>query len=1004
MAIQLILIFACQTCTLNYFYDQNKAHQYMKSKKQSPKAKADFLLVGIGASAGGIAALKDLFTGLPADTGMAFVVVVHLSQEHESQLHHILQGCTSMKVSQVTESVKVAPDHVYVIPPAKHLEMEDGIIRTTEPERIKGKRIPIDRFFRSMAEAYGQRAISIVLSGSGSDGTLGVKHIKGANGFAIVQDPSDAEFDSMPINAIATGLVDVILPASRMGEKLKMLRKSTEQLHLTDKDGEKVAEEIKGVEALRELLTFLRLRTGHDFTNYKRPTLLRRIARHLQIHEVEGIPDYLEILRQKPEEVHSLIKNLLINVTNFFRDKDTFEHLEHEVIPRLFEDKTSEDQIRVWVAGCASGEEAYSIGILLLEYASRLGDPPRLQIFATDVDDDAINEAKEGNYTEAVIEDVSPERLQQFFTKQPGGYQVKKKLREMVLFAPHNVLRDPPFSRQDLISCRNMLIYFNRDTQEKVMHVFHFALKRNGVLFLGSSESADGVPMLFNPWIKQSRIYLRRDNEKADAKVPQMPIEGRWQVKTAASNYPPNQSSFSTESYASLHHRLMEEYMPASVLINEDYDILHLSERVGRYLRFVGGDPTNNLLKVAHPALRGDLRAMLFSARQNERMESSRPLLAQFNGHETYVTMTAHPVIEADAMKGFMLVLFQESEAVDQPEVSPPTKIPLEESAMETVIRRLEEELQRTKDQLQKIIEQYESSVEELKASNEEQQAINEELRSASEEVETSKEEIQSVNEELTTINHELKDKIEEVSRVNSDLQNLMASTDIGTIFLDRSLNIKRYTPHLQRFFNLISSDVGRPLEHLKHSFQYDNFGEDARKVLSNLQPIEREVKDKEDRSYILRFFPYRTNDDKIDGVVLTFVDITERRKAEQQLRESESQLRAIIHQSMVGIVRVDARGNVLFANEMFLKLMGYQKEDVLNILNLTYPDDAKQSAELFAQLMSNGTPFYHEKRVVRKQGEVLHISVTASAILDANSKPESAVLVVLDITHRKGL
>jgi PAS domain S-box-containing protein len=893
-----------------------------KQIKEKAGAKRDFLLVGIGASAGGIKALKEFFAAMPADSGMAFVVILHLSQTHKSNLAEILQRETEMAVEQVTETVKVEPNKVYVIPPAKHLELTDGIIKLKEPERVKGVRVPIDRFFRSLADAYGTKAVCIILSGTGSDGTNGMKHVKGKDGFAIVQDPRDAEYDGMPRSAIETRIADVVLPIAEMPEKLLFVRDTTEKFRLTDgKDGE-VAKEIKNIELLRDVLTLLKVRTGHDFSNYKRPTLVRRAARHLQIHETDDLEVYLKILRERPDEVLSLLKNLLINVTNFFRDKDAFDALEKTVIPALFEGKTSENQVRVWVAGCATGEEAYSMAILLQEYAANLPDPPKIQVFASDVDDDAIAGAREGRFTEAIVSDVSPERLRQFFVKEEDdGYWIRKAIREMVLFAPHNILRDPPFSRLDLISCRNVLIYLNRETQEKVLRVFHFALREGGFLFLGSSESAESTANIFSAIDKKHRIYQCRPSSAAWNAPPGMPLTGAWSPKI--SDYPPRTRGF-LQSFGELHHRLIEQYAPPSVLVNEEGDILHSSENVWRFLRFAGGDPTANLLKVVHPDLLSDVRAALFTARKENKTVEAKSIRVKFDAEEKFVNLTVRPVGTPEAAA---LVIFEEIGDAPQGEESVQA-IVAGDKAMESVVRRMEDELRNTKDQLRNTIEQYETSNEEQKAANEELQAINEELRSASEELETSKEELQSVNEELTTVNHELKDKVDEVTRTHSDLQYLMQSTDIATIFLDRELKIKRYTPRATEIFNLIPADVGRPLAHITHRLEPDNFAADAAVSLRNLKTFEREVRSSDDRFFIARISPYRTLDDRIDGVVISFIDVTERDKAEQLVREERAYAEAIVETVREPLVILAAGLRVVSANRSFYEVFKVTPEE----------------------------------------------------------------------------
>ncbi len=877
--------------------------------EEKPKSKKDFLVVGLGASAGGVKALQEFFASMPPNSGMAFVAILHLSPEHESKLPEILQAHTSMKVMQVTQTVKVEPNNVYVIPPNKQLEMVDGVIRPAVAERPAGHRIAIDVFFRTLAEAYEKNAVCVVLSGTGSDGTLGLKRVKESNGFAIVQDPDDAEYDSMPRSAINTQLVDWVLPVHKMPEKLIHFRESSERLHLTNgAEAKETAKEIHADESLREVLTILRVRTGHDFSNYKTPTLIRRIARHLQIHELEDIPSYLELLRNHPNEVQSLLKNLLINVTNFFRDKEAFAALEKEVVPNIFAGKTSRDTVRVWSAGCASGEEAYSLAMLLQEFADTLTDPPKFQIFASDVDDEAIAEAREHRYPESIEADVPPNRLKRFFVKEGSFYRIKKELRETILFAPHNVLRDPPFSRLDLITCRNLLIYLNRETQDKVLQIFHFALASSGYLFLGSSETAESVATLYAPVDKKQRIYSRRAASVMQAAMPVMPVVGPWEVRL-----PDRKTGNPRERVTSLgeiHYKLLENYAPSSVLVNQDFDIVYSSGAAGKFLRFPGGEPSRNLLKAINPDLLPDLRAALFNAQREHKSSEFPNVRVRFDGgEETVINLIVRAVDVSDEASDFLLVIFEErlSPSFLKTAAEEIAKIPNKDEATETVIRRLEEDLQRTKEHLRFTIEQHETALEEHKASNEELQAINEELRSASEELETSKEELQLVNEELTTVNHELKDKIDETIRANSDLQNLMQSTDIATIFLDKNLKIKRYAPLIEKLFNITPTDIGRPLEHFTHTLNYENLVVEAEQVLRTLKTVERKITDRDGHYFLTRISPYRTTEDRIEGVVLNFIDVTEVQVAGKALAESEQMFRALTEATAEIIYKMNA-------------------------------------------------------------------------------------------------
>ena len=958
-----------------------------------------FFVVGIGASAGGVAALRRFFSHVEPHNDMAFVVIQHLSPQHESNLPALLQSQTTVPVTQVNEEVSIEPNHIYVIAPNKYLLMADGRIRVTQPEMMRGSHTSIDLFFRTLGDAYGKDAIAILLSGAGTDGTFGLRRIKEAGGFIIAEDPSEAEYPEMPRSGINSGLVDLVLPVAEMADKLRGLRDGAQQLQLPPEQDE-VATSAVDEATLREILVLLRLRTGHDFTQYKRPTLMRRIARRMQVRELRDLGAYLSFLHGSPEELEALFRDVLITVTNFFRDGDCFEVLEQQVIPKLFEGKRADDQVRVWSVGCATGEEAYSLAMLLSEYASHLPEPPKLQVFATDIDERAIAEGRDSRYPATITLDVSPERIQRLFVKEGDRYKVRKELRETVLFAVHNVLRDPPFSRLDLISCRNLLIYLNREMQERILGIFHFALRLNGHLFLGNSESAETVPSLFMPIDKKRRIYARRPTTNFDDQIAGQWVTSRWQPPPAEQQ---GTSDRSVRSAGELHQEVVEQIAPPSILINEDFEIVHISAHSGRYLRISGGEPTRNLLKLVHPDLRPDLHAALLEARTRAPAGAvgSRQLSVELEGKPCWVTLTVRKATGMpEAARDFYLVIFDEATAIASVVSASETG---DGRGMETV-RRLEEELQHTKEQLRLTIEQYETSTEELRASNEELQAINEELRSATEELETSKEELQSVNEELTTVNQEYREKIEEVGRANSDLQNLMASTDIGTIFLDRALQIKRYTPRAQELFNIVGADIGRPLQHFTHKLDYESLPADAQEVLHTLQTVEREVHGSDGSWYLTRLRPYRTLDDKIDGVVLTFVDITSRRHVEEQLREQTAQLREQAEIVDLGELLVrDADDRIVLWSAGAEHLYGYTRQEALgkNVHELLKTEFPQPLAEISAALEKNG----------QWEGELVHVGRAGNRIVvvsrwvlhrpDQNGPPV-VLQVNSDITARR--
>jgi two-component system CheB/CheR fusion protein len=949
-------------------------------------------VIGIGASAGGLSAIKEFFANVPADSGMAFVVILHLSPNYASNAAAVIQQASAMPVTQVNEAVRIVPNHVYVIPPNRNLAMNDGVLQPREIDEPRGRRAPIDLFFRALAEAHGRYAAAIVLSGSGADGAIGLQRVKEYGGMVMAQDPPEAEFDAMPRNAIATGLVDYVLPVAAMPARLIAYWNSAELLRLPTHE----APRSKGdSEELRDLFALMRARTGHDFSQYKRATLLRRIGRRMQVNNVADLPAYLEVLRAQPEEIQALLRDLLISVTNFFRDPQAWLSLE-AVLPNMFVGKRAGDQVRAWVAGCATGEEAYTVAIALYEHALTLDQSPSIQIFATDIDEDAINVARHGLYPDTIAADVPPERLQRFFLPEQGSYRIKKEIRDLVLFAPHNLLRDPPFSKLDLITCRNLLIYLNRDVQEQVLQLFHFVLQPEGFLLLGASESTDGVPSLFTPIDKGQRLFQRRSMPAAAVlQVPSLPMIGppRRPPSLARAG-----AESSAHSFGELHAALLAEYTPPSVIVNEAYEIVHLSRGAGQYLEFGEGEPSHNLLKVVHPDLRLELRTALFSARQRGGAEARRVRI-DMNGAARAIDLVVQPIREPDWASGCTLVLFN---SLGEPgDIAQGAA-----SDAEPMVRQIEEELLRTKDQLRATVEQYETAVEEYKAANEELQAINEGLRAATEELETSKEELQSVNEELTTVNQELKHKVDEVSMSNNDLQNLMASTEIGTIFVDRELRIKRYTPSAQAIFNLILSDINRPLEHITHKLDYPQIGADAARVLETLEKIEREVQSREARWYLVRLLPYRTVEDKIDGVILTFVDITERREAEAAARAGEERLRLVVESVQdYAIFTTDPSGQIDSWNAGAEHMLGYTEAEAIgqSAAIIFTPEDRAGGAleQELRQAAAEGRAG-DERWHIRKDGARFYASGVMAPLRDPQGSLRGFVKVMRDLTRQK--
>jgi two-component system, chemotaxis family, CheB/CheR fusion protein len=853
-------------------------------------------VIGMGASAGGLSALQAFFSALPADTGLTFVVVVHLSPEHESSLAELLQTRTQMPVQQVTGRVAMQPNHVYVIPPGRHLVVNDEHLDLAALEMPPGPRTQIDLFFRSLAEQHGDGA-AIILSGLGSDGTVGIQAIKEAGGLVFAQAPDEAEFESMPRSAIATGLVDVVGPVAELAAQLVAAKRTQVGLHNLLAGAEFPQAE---QQTLAQILTHVRTRTGHDFASYKRSTLLRRIARRMQLAHLETLDAYLHKLRQDEAEAAALFHDLLIHVTEFLRDPQAWAALAATVIPRLFAGKGHGDQVRVWAAGCASGEEAYSLAMLLLEHAATLDDPPQIQIFASDLGEEALRSARAGIYPEAIAVTVSRERLARFFSHADSHYQVQPDVRERVVFTRHNLLHDPPFSRLDLVVCRNVLIYMEWELQKMAFETFHYALREDGYLFLGSAESAERAKELFKPCDKHHHIYQR--NGRALPSLPSLLTHVRQERPAAAS------ARRKADAADEAHGRLLEEVGPPSVLVDETYQVLHFSETAGRYLLHPSGLPTLDVRQIVRPELQRELHMALHMAFAEGRTTLTRPVPVQFNGESHPVALLVRP----SPKPGRALAFFLEDQA-QQPAQAASDAVEPDASQ-----QQVEAVLRQTQEHMQTLHEEYEATVEELRSTNEELLSANEEYHSTLEELETSKEELQSLNEELQTLNQQLKRQFEEVTQANSDLQNLFAATQIGTIFLDRELRIKRYTPRASALLNLIPSDRDRPISELRSNLRYEQLEGDLRAVLASLTPREQEVQSAAGEWFQMNIRPYRTLDDRIDGVVITLVDITARKLAQQELQQAMEYADKIVQTLREPLLVLTPDLRVRLANDAF--------------------------------------------------------------------------------------
>jgi two-component system CheB/CheR fusion protein len=822
-------------------------------------------VVGIGASAGGLKALRLFFDAVPADSGMAWVVIMHLDPERQSRIAALLQDRTALPVTEVTRAVELRADHVYLISPGLDLAVEGQGIRVSG--RGAGPHTPVDLFFRTLAEAYGADAVGVVLSGTGSDGTAGVLALREHGGLTLAQEPAEAEYDGMPASAIATGRVDLVLPAGRIPAELVRLRQATSALSAAAPAADTEA-------LLAQVFATLRARTGHDFSLYKRSTLLRRLDRRLRFNRVATLEEYLPVLRSREEEPAALMRDLLISVSGFFRDAAAFAAL-GDALPALFAGKGPGDVVRVWVVGCATGEEAYSIGILLREHAATLESPPQVQMFATDVDEEGYAWGREALYPPAAVAEIAPERLRRCFTQEPGGFRVARALREGVLFAVHDVLRDPPFSRLDLISCRNLLIYLQPEAQAQVLETFHYALQPGGLLFLGASESA-GEGGLFAPAAAGGARLYRRN--AAPRRVPPQLSAGDPPPRPEPRAFGAGGAGNGAFAFGPLHLRLLEEYAPPSLVVNDRLEVVHLSSGAGRWLHLGEGEPTHDLVALTRGDLRMELRAALYQAFEKG-LPTTRLVAGGDGGGPVRLRVQAPP--GGDGAERFALVVLEEAPAPGPPgEAGAPGEA--------DAVAGLERELRHAREQLEQASAARDRTVEELQAANQELRSINEEQHAAGEELETSREEIQSVNEELTTTNQEHQTTIEALKRTNADLQNLIESTEIGTIFLDREMRVRRFTPAAEAIFNFAAGDEGRPLAHITHRLQYPQLLDDARGVLASLERVEREVAGDRGEWFIVRISPYRSPDGGADGAVVTCFDVTAQKRVEEELREAK--------------------------------------------------------------------------------------------------------------------
>ncbi len=833
-------------------------------------------IVGLGASAGGLQPLEEFLRHVPVPSGIAYVVVQHMDPTHKAMLPDLLQRTTSMPVREVTASMRVKRNAVYVIPPNTELSVKGGFLRLAKPSEPRGMRLPIDVLFSSLARDQGARAIGVVLSGMGSDGTLGLQAIKSQGGLTLAQEPHSAQFDSMPKSAVTAGVADVVALPSEMPQRILQVICAQPQATAPGQgNGDATAD-------LDSILALLRARSKHDLTLYKPSTLRRRIERRMAIHRVTSIDEYAALLLANPTELDLLFKEMLIGVTSFFRNPAAWEELSCVALPELFAREGPDKQYRAWVAGCSTGEEAFSLAMVFTEARERLAltGTSTLQIFATDLNADAIASARRGRYPVSITADVSAERLARFFRMQEDGYLIDPRIRERVLFAQHDLIMDPPFTRLDLLLCRNVLIYFNATLQKRLLPLFHYSLLPGGILMLGGSETVGPVQTLFPSLSSKSRLY-RRSQAATMAHTIDFPTGRRVLARAPAQELPLSPQTSQTANVQALADQfLLQKFSPPAVLVNELGDILYVSAHTGRYLEPAAGKANWNIHVMARPAIRTPLAAALWRAIKERTVVEMRGLRMDDNfPHQ--LDITVEPIDEPNPLAGMVMVVFREVAA-------PIAKKSRRKKDVGAVDPAIAAELTRCQEELKALRETMRASDEERQVAIEELQSTNEELQSANEELTTSKEESQSMNEELQTINAELQSKLDDLALAQSDMQNLLNSTDIATLFLDKDLNVRRFTEQIKRLINLREADIGRPLSDLTTTLNYPELDADAKDTLRTLAYSEKEISTSDARWFKVRIMPYRTVANVIQGAVITFVDITVAKQLESRLRNRQ--------------------------------------------------------------------------------------------------------------------
>lgn len=879
-------------------------------------------MVGIGGSAGAFTSLEAFFAHMPIDTGMAFIIIMHLDPNYKSQLSEVIQRFTTMEVHEATDGLVVEQNKVYIIPANKDMGIHNRKLLLLNPSRPKGIRQPIDYFLQSLAEDQWIRSVGIIFSGMGSDGETGIRMIKEKLGLTMVEDPKTAEYTSMPLAAIGTNLVDYVLAAEEM--PLKLIQYLNHPV-LAEETSDQVRSAIQNTNAVQKILMLLRSHTGNDFALYKKSTVTRRIDRRIAFFQLRDYDQYVQYLKDNPQEIDILFNELLIGVTKFFRDAAAFDSLQENLI-KLIKKRKKKDPIRIWVTGCSTGEEAYSIAMLLMECTDKLSqaDMPKIQIYATDLDAGALNHARIGLYHSNIVADVSPERIERFFTKKDQQYAVKKELREMIVFAQQNLIKDAPFIKLDLLSCRNMLIYFTADLQKKIIPLFYYALKPEGIMFMGPAETIGGFTDMFTSIDPKWKLFSRREGHMAMSKIVTFPFHITQQQTSLSKSNEVEQHSNQRSIAEIFNKALTDKFTPASVLVNEKGDILYSNGKSGKYLELPSGLANMNIYKMAKEELRYGIASSIHEAFLHHSTVGVDNIKLKENNRFRLINLKAS-FIQEDGMQPLVLVVFEDMGSLRKSSSKQTTGL-----TDNAAVKELEKELVYTKLRLNSTIEEMESSLEELKSSNEELQSTNEELQSTNEESLTTKEEMQSLNEELMTMNAQYQSKTDELTRLNNDMKNLLDSTEIGTIFLDNHLDIVRYTPQVRKLFNLIPTDVGRPISHVVTNFEQPFEEDDIHEVIDKLLIKEIDIRTKTNEWYRVRIMPYRTLDNFISGAVLTFTLITDYKQMQSRLSVLKDYSIGLMNAIPDAVTQLNKELSITHVNDEFVKLFAIKEENIL--------------------------------------------------------------------------